>query len=87
MFKTILSFGGAAALLLGSWSQTALAQVNPGDLITKDHALVDENVGDGFSTVIYSPGHEGEDRESWYINMGVVGDNYFQPQSMESVGH
>jgi hypothetical protein len=42
--------------------------------------MVDENIQDGFSTVIYSPGLEAaaEDRESWYINMGIVTDRFLQ---------
>jgi hypothetical protein len=50
-------------------------------------SLVDENVQDGFSTVIYSPGHEGEDGESWYINMGIVSNASLHPQTLESAGH
>ncbi|HEY2486466.1 MAG TPA: hypothetical protein VGI36_15055 [Candidatus Binataceae bacterium] len=35
-------------------------------------ALVDEDVQDGFSTVVYMPGHETEERQCWYINMSIV---------------
>lgn len=35
-------------------------------------ALVDEDVQAGFSTVVYMPGHETEERECWYINMSIV---------------
>ena len=50
-------------------------------------ALVDENVQDGVSTVVYSAGREGEDRESWYINMGVISNASLHPQALESAGH
>jgi hypothetical protein len=35
-------------------------------------ALVDEDVQDGCSTVVYMPGHETEERQCWYINMSIV---------------
>jgi len=50
-------------------------------------ALVDENVQNGFSTVIYTPGRQPEERECWYINMGVVSKPFFEPTVMERLGH
>ncbi len=50
-------------------------------------ALVDENVQDGFSSVIFTPGREAPERECWYINMGTVDKSFFQPQTMERAGH
>ncbi len=46
-------------------------------------ALVDENIQNGFSTVIYTPGREPEERECWYINMGTVSKAFFEPNAME----
>jgi hypothetical protein len=42
-------------------------------------ATVDENVNTGFSTVMYMPGHESTDRDSWYINMGIVSKPFLSP--------
>ncbi len=50
-------------------------------------ALVDENVQNGFSTVVYTPGLQTQERECWYINMGTVDKAFFQPDQMEHVGH
>jgi hypothetical protein len=49
-------------------------------------ALVDEDVTDGFSTVIYSPGPDGHD-DGWYINMGAVDKTFFTPEKMVQAGH
>ena len=49
-------------------------------------ALVDEDVTDGFSTVIYSPGPDSHD-DGWYINMGVVDKTFFTPEKMVQAGH
>jgi hypothetical protein len=49
-------------------------------------ALVDEDLTSGFSTVIYSPGHSGND-DSLYVNMGAVDRNFFTPQNMVKAGH
>jgi hypothetical protein len=48
---------------------------------------VDENLQDGFSTVVYTPGRDTPERECWYINMGSVGKNFFEPNQMARVGH
>jgi Protein of unknown function (DUF1329) len=50
-------------------------------------ALVDEDVGTGFSTVVLSPGVETEEHESWYINMGIATDNFFNPATMANAAH
>ena len=47
-------------------------------------ALVDEDIQDGFSSVVYMPGHESEDYESWYINMGIVTKAFLDPHQMQN---
>ena len=47
-------------------------------------ATVDEDVNTGFSTVVYMPGHESEDHDCWYINMGLVSKAFLTPQGMLS---
>ncbi|MGA7872605.1 MAG: DUF1329 domain-containing protein [Candidatus Binatus sp.] len=49
-------------------------------------ALVDEDLSSGFSTVVYSPGHESHD-DSLYINMGAVDRTFFTPERMVQAGH
>ncbi|HYB89441.1 MAG TPA: DUF1329 domain-containing protein [Candidatus Binataceae bacterium] len=49
--------------------------------------LVDEDVNSGMSSVIYMPGPTSEERECWYIDMGVVTNHFFMPQTMENAGH
>ena len=50
-------------------------------------ALVDEDLANGGSSVIYMPGPNSEERECWYIDMGTVNNSTFQPQTMENYGH
>src|SRR5579872_3532604 len=50
-------------------------------------ALVDEDIKDGFSSVVYMPGHESEDHESWYINMGIVTKAFLDPHQMQNFAH
>jgi len=50
-------------------------------------ALADEDIGTGFSTVVLSPGVETEEHESWYINMGIATDNFFNPATMSNAAH
>jgi Protein of unknown function (DUF1329) len=50
-------------------------------------ALVDENVQNGFSTVIYTPSHSPEAHECWYINMGTVTRAFLDPSVLERRGH
>jgi hypothetical protein len=47
-------------------------------------ALVDEDITTGFSTVVYMPGHDSEDHDCWYINMGIVTKSFLSPQAMLS---
>jgi hypothetical protein len=49
-------------------------------------ALVDEDLTSGFSTVVYSPGHSGND-ESLFENMGAVDRTFFTPEKMVQAGH
>jgi hypothetical protein len=50
-------------------------------------ALVDEDIKDGFSSVVYMPGHESDDHESWYINMGIVTKAFLDPHQMQNFAH
>ena len=49
-------------------------------------ALVDEDIQSGYSTVEYTPGHEGTDQECWYINMGIVTKALLDPHHMAIIG-
>jgi hypothetical protein len=49
-------------------------------------ALVDEDLTSGFSTVIYTPGHSGND-DSIFENMGAVDQTFFTPEKMVQAGH
>ena len=49
-------------------------------------ALVDEDVTDGFSTVVYSPGYHSTD-DSLYINSGAVDRDFLTPANMVQAGH
>ncbi len=49
-------------------------------------AMVDEDLSDGFSTVIYSPGHASRD-DGLYIDMGAVDRTFFTPEKMVQAGH
>jgi hypothetical protein len=50
-------------------------------------ALVDEDVQNGFSSVVYMPGRETEDHESWYINMGIATKGFLDPHQMQNYAH
>ncbi len=50
-------------------------------------ALADEDVQSGMSSVVYMPGPHSPERESWYIDMGVVDKNFFVPQALQNAGH
>jgi hypothetical protein len=50
-------------------------------------ALVDEDLQSGMSSVVYMPGHESEDHESWYINMGIVTKAFLDPNQMQNYAH
>jgi hypothetical protein len=49
-------------------------------------ALVDEDVTNGFSTVIYTPGHETRD-DSLFVNMGAIDRDFFTPARMVRAGY
>ena len=49
--------------------------------------LVDYDVQLGYSSVIYMPGRETQERECWYIDMGVVDNQFFTPQALTNAGH
>ena len=49
-------------------------------------ALVDEDLTDGFSTVVYSPGHDRSD-DGLFVNMGAVDRTFFTPEMMVQAGH
>jgi hypothetical protein len=49
-------------------------------------ALVDEDLTSGYSTVIYTPGHSGND-DSIFENMGAVDQTFFTPEKMVQAGH
>jgi len=46
-----------------------------------------ENVQDGFSTVAYTPRPNANERECWYINMGNVTGQFFDPDTMARTSH
>jgi hypothetical protein len=48
-------------------------------------AMVDEDLTNGFSTVVHTPGLD--DREGLYINMGAIDRNFFTPARMVQAGH
>jgi hypothetical protein len=50
-------------------------------------ALVDEDLQSGMSSVVYMPGHESEEHESWYINMGIVTKAFLDPHQMQNYAH
>ncbi|HUA36004.1 MAG TPA: hypothetical protein VMA09_20500 [Candidatus Binataceae bacterium] len=50
-------------------------------------AMVDEDVQDGFSTVVYTPAPHGSDRECWYINKRAGTPEFFNPGRMASTSH
>jgi hypothetical protein len=49
-------------------------------------ALVDEDITNGFSTVVYSPGPASQ-TDSLFVNMGAVDRDFFTPQKMVQSGH
>ena len=50
-------------------------------------AMVDEDVRDGFSTIAYTPAPDAPERECWYINMGSVTRQFFDPDTMALTSH
>ncbi len=49
--------------------------------------LVDEDVQTNASSVIYMPGRDAQEKECWYIDMGVIDPGFFNPNAMEAAGH
>jgi hypothetical protein len=49
--------------------------------------MVDEDVQDGFSTVAYTPGPNADEHECWYITMGNVTRQLFDPDTMARMSH
>ncbi len=49
--------------------------------------LVDEDLDSAYSSVVYMPGANSQERECWYIDMGTVDNSFFTPESMERSGH
>jgi hypothetical protein len=49
-------------------------------------AMIDEDLQSGYSTVVYTPGHESQDRECWYINMGAITKQALDPNRMPLLG-
>ena len=47
-------------------------------------AMVDEDLTNGFSTVVHTPGLD--DRDGLYINMGAIDGNFFTPARMVQAG-
>lgn len=53
-------------------------------ILSGQTALVDEDIQSGFSSVVYMPGHESEEHESWYINMGIATKAFLDPHQMQN---
>ena len=49
-------------------------------------ALVDEDVQNGFSSIVYMPGREAQEHECWYINMGLITKAFLDPHQMAKFG-
>jgi hypothetical protein len=49
--------------------------------------LVDANVQDRSSTVVFMPGRHSPEKECWYIDMGTVDPGFFNPNAMMNAGH
>jgi hypothetical protein len=49
--------------------------------------LVDEDLTSHLSTVAFMPGPTAPDRECWYIDMGVVDNQFFTPEALQNAGH
>ena len=48
-------------------------------------AMVDEDLTNGFTSVIFTPGHDS--RNALYLNMGAVDRDFFTPARMVQAGH
>ena len=49
--------------------------------------LVDFDVEQKYSSVVYMPGRHSPERECWYIDMGVVSKGILVPQTLQRAGH
>ena len=49
--------------------------------------LVDQDLQTGYSSVVYMPGPNSEERECWYIDMGTVDNAFFTPGKLQNAGH
>ena len=49
-------------------------------------ALVDEDIQDGFSSIVYKPGREAQEHECSYINMGLITKAFLDPHQMAKFG-
>jgi len=49
--------------------------------------LVDEDVAQNASSVIYMPGPTAPERECWYIDMGVVDNSFLSLEALKNAGH
>jgi len=49
--------------------------------------LVDADVQQGSTSVVYMPGRSSPERECWYIDMGVVDKGFFVPSALQNAGH
>ena len=49
--------------------------------------LVDANIQDHSSTVVFMPGRHSPEKECWYIDMGTVDPGFFNPNAMMNAGH
>ncbi len=43
-------------------------------------AMVDEDVQSGYSTILYTPNPQRPDRDTWFINQGVISRHWIVPQ-------
>ena len=50
-------------------------------------ALVDYDLTNSNSSVVFMPGPTAPDRECWYIDMGVVNNAFFTPEALKNAGH
>jgi hypothetical protein len=50
-------------------------------------AMVDEDLTNGGSSVMYMPAPGSQEKESWYINMGSVNNDTFALMTMQNAGH
>jgi hypothetical protein len=49
--------------------------------------LVDMDLQNGSSTQVLMPGGHSQERECWYIDMGIVDNAFFTPTALQNAGH